>query len=126
MKHAGTCSSAITVIAQHVQRLTYPMLWQRFDYPLTKYSCLKCNLSLLPYYRNSPALPYETCCLNLVWQASPFTRGRRKGLVSCLYASCTCCSQECSPIRLLHVITNVVGLSQTHELTNQVPDLLIH
>ena len=58
MKHAG--SSAITVSAQHIQRLIYPMLQQRFDYPLcrTKNSHLKCNLSLLPRYRNSPALPY--------------------------------------------------------------------
>ena len=61
MKHAG--SSAITVGVQHVQRLTYPMVHQRFDYPLcrTKNSRLKCNLSLLPRYRNSPALPYVSC-----------------------------------------------------------------
>ena len=31
MKHAG--SSVITVGAQYVQRLIYPMLQQRFDYP---------------------------------------------------------------------------------------------
>ena len=35
-----------------------------------------------------------------------------------------CCSQECSPIGLPHVIANNMGLSQTHELTNQVPDIL--
>ena len=31
--------------------------------------------------------------------------------------------QECSPIRWLHVITNIMGLSETHELTNQAPDV---
>ena len=72
-------------------------------------------------------LPQENFLLfqPLSLAGQPFTRGRREGLVSCLYASCTCCSLECSPIRLLHIITNIMGLSQTHKLTNQVPDLLV-
>ena len=38
----------------------------------------------------SPSLPLLSShsCLSLVWRASPFARGR-KGLVSCLYATCT-------------------------------------
>ena len=37
-----------------------------------------------------------------------------------------CCSQECSPIRSCHVTSNMLGLSQTHRLTNQVADLLVN
>ena len=60
MKLAGNL--VITVGAQHIQRLILPMLQQRFDYLLchTKNSRLKCNLSLLPRYRNSPRLNYLT------------------------------------------------------------------
>ena len=31
---------------------------------------------------------------------------RRKGLASCLYATCSCCTVQCSPIRFVHVILN--------------------
>ena len=45
------------------------------------------SLCLFPL---SPSLPLLSSysCLSLVWRASPFARGR-KGLVSCLYVTCT-------------------------------------
>ena len=61
---------------------------------------------------------------NIIWRASPFARGR-KGMVSCLYAICSyCCSQECSPIRSLHVTTNIAWLLVCRP-TNQRPALLV-
>ena len=57
----------------------------------------------------------------LVWQASP--SHAHEGLVSCVYATCSAAARSAAPIRLLHIIINLTGLSQASVLTNQVLDL---
>ena len=92
----------------------------------------------------SPSLPLLSShsCLSLVWRASPFARGR-KGLVSCLYATCTAAARSAaqsdrstSPLILcgywyagrpirgpLFLFNKRLGLSLPRVLTNQVLDL---
>ena len=92
----------------------------------------------------SPSLPLLSShsCLSLVWRASPFARGR-KGLVSCLYATCTAVARSAaqsdrstSPLILygywyagrpirgpLFLFNKRLGLSLPRVLTNQVLDL---
>ena len=92
----------------------------------------------------SPSLPLLSShsCLSLVWRASPFARGR-KGLVSCLYATCTTAARSAaqsdrstSPLILcgywyagrpirgpLFLFNKRLGLSLPRVLTNQVLDL---
>ena len=81
-------------------------------------------------------------CLSLVWRASPFARGR-KGLVSCLYTTCTAAARSAAqsdhstsrlilcgywyagrPIRgPLFLFSKRLGLSLPRVLTNQVLNL---
>ena len=48
---------------------------------------------------------------------------RRKGLVSCLYASCFAAVRSAAPIRVLHVILKYIMVTRSHMLTNQMVDL---
>ena len=61
---------------------------------------------------------------SLVWRASPFTREEGSGVMPIrkLFPR----SQECDPIRLLHVMFDLMGLSLACVLTNQMLDLYIH
>ena len=66
-----------------------------------------------------------TCILNIYGDSMVTTRGvlslagqplhsERKGLVSCLYATCARCTVQCSPIRSLHVIFRLCHFNQIH------------
>ena len=43
-------------------------------------------------------------CMDELSLAGQPLHTRRKGLASCLYATCSCCTVQCSPIRFVHVI----------------------
>ena len=92
-------------------------------------------------YSLSPSLPLLSSH-SLFWRVSPFARGR-KGLVSCLYMTCTTVARSAaqsdhstSPLILcvywytgrpirgpLFLFNKRLGLSLPHVLTNQVLDL---
>ena len=68
--------------------------------------------------------PSPQSCSNIVWRASPFTREEGSGVMPIreLFPR----SQECGPIRSLHVTFDLMGLSPACVLTNQMLDLHIH
>ena len=77
-----------------------------------------CGVAAQASQSEVPGLRHNLTLCMLAWQASPFAREEGSGVkpIRELY----CCSQECSPIRLLHIVTNIMGLSQMHWLTNHV------
>jgi hypothetical protein len=77
-----------------------------------------CGVAAQASQSEVPGLRHNLPLCVLVWRASPFAREEGSDVMPIreLY----CCSQECCPIKLLHVITNV-GLFQTYGLTNLVP-----
>ena len=113
---------------------------------MTKYHLSRSDSRTVKGCHHCSVTQYTICVYeplyNLVWRASPFTRGR-KGLVSCLYATCTAAARSAaqsdrsmSPLRLCGYwyagrpirgppfwFNKRVGLSLPRVLTNQVLDL---